>query len=103
MRGFLVTALAACLAIFVLAGAKPASALPAKAALNYSHTNADLVEVKRYKYKNRYKRGRYYGYNRGRYYGYNRGRYYGRGYYRPYGYRYRPYGYRRRGGVTIWW
>jgi len=95
MRGFLVTALAACLAIFVLAGAKPASALPAKAALNYSHTNADLVEVKRYKYKNRYKRGRYYGYNRGRYYG--------RGYYRPYGYRYRPYGYRRRGGVTIWW
>jgi hypothetical protein len=93
MRGFFVTALAACVAIFVFAGAKPASALPAKAALNYSHTNADLVEVKKW-YKKRYYRG-------GRYY---RGPRYRSYRYRPYyGYRYRPYGYRRRGGVTIWW
>ncbi len=104
MRGFLITALAACLAVFVFAAPKPASALPAQAAVDYSHTNGDLVEVKKkYKYKKNYKHGRYY---RGPHYG---GRYYGRGYgyrgygYRPYyGYGYRPY-YRRRPGVTIWW
>ena len=99
MRGFLITALVACLSVFVFAAPKQASALPAQAAVNYSHTNADLVEVKKkYKYKKNYKHHRYY---RGPHY---RGRYYGRGYgYRPYyGYGYRPY-YRRRPGVTVWW
>jgi len=100
MRGVLVTALAAFLAVFVFAGSKPASALPATAALDYSHTNADLVEVKKYKYNKRYK--------------YNRGRYYRGPRYRPYAYPYRPYRYRpyrpyyapyyrRRSGVSIWW
>jgi hypothetical protein len=102
MRGFLVTALAATVAVFVFAGPKPASALPAGVVVNHTQANADLVEVKKYKYKKRYKKGRYYRGPRygGRYYG--RG-YYGRGYYnRPYGYYGRPY-YRRRPGVTIWW
>jgi hypothetical protein len=98
MRGVLVTALTATLAIFVFAGAKPASALPAAAALNYSQTNGDLIQVKRW-YKRRYRYPR---------------RYYGRRYYRPYRYYYRPYGYYRpyryyyrpyyyyRPGVSIW-
>jgi len=101
MRGILTIALAGLLAVFVFAAPKPASALPAQAAIDHSQANSasDLVEVKkRYKYKKKYKRGRYYrgpSY-RGRYYG--RNRYYGR----PYGYYGRPY-YRRRPGVTIWW
>ena len=104
MRGFLITAFAACLAVFVFAAPKPASALPAQAAVDYSHTNADLVEVKkRYKYNKRYNNNRHY--RAPRYRGRNYGRGWGyRGYgYRPYyGYGYRPY-YRRRPGVTIWW
>lgn len=105
MRGVITTALVALFAVFVFAAPKTASALPAKAAIDYSkatQATSDLVEVKkRYKknkkYKNRYKRGRYYGprYRGGRHYGprYRSGRYYGRGNY---------YG-RRRGGVSIWW
>lgn len=91
MRGIVLMALAGLLAVFVVASPKPASALPAAAALNYSHTNADLVEVrKRYKKRYRYRRPYYRPYG-----------------YRPYGYRsyrYRPYGnYRRRPGISIWW
>ncbi len=90
MRGVLLTALAGLLAVSAVASPKPASALPAAttAALNYSHTNADLVEVKKY-----YKRRNY-----GRPY-YRPYRYYGRPYYRPY---YRPYGYYRRPRVSVW-
>lgn len=97
MRGVFATALAALLAVFFFSAPKPASALPAQAAINHSqaNSNSDLVEVrKRYKknkyYKKRYNRGRYYGPRyRGRYYGprYRAGRYYGR----------------RRGGVSIRW
>jgi len=98
MRGMIITALGAFLALIVIAGPKPASALPAAAALDYSQPNAsgDLVEVKKWYKKKKYYRGRNY-----RPYRYNRGPYY-----RPYRYRpYRPYysPYRRRGGVSIWW
>ncbi len=99
MRGALFTALAAFFAVAVLAGPKPASALPAKAALDYSHTNGDLVEVKK-KYKKRYRYGRSYY----RPYRYSRPYYrpygYYRPYYRPYPYYYRPY--YRRPGVSLW-
>ena len=71
MRGAIITALVATLAIFAFAGAKPASALPAAAALDYSQPSGDLVQVKKW-YRNRY-RGPYY-----RPYRYNRP------YYRPY-------------------
>lgn len=96
MRGVFIAALVALAGTFVFVGSKPATAMPAKAAINYSHTNADLVEVKRW-YKKRWRR-RYY-----------RPYYYRRPYYRPYRYRpyryyrpyYRPY-YWRRPGVSIW-
>lgn len=97
MRGVLLTALAGLLVVFIVASPKPASALAAGAALNYSHAKTDLVEVKRY-YKRRYYRRPYY-----RPY-----RYYRRPYYRRYGYRpyryYRPYyrPYWGRPGVSIW-
>lgn len=98
MRGVFVAALAALVGTFVFAGSKPATAMPAKAAINYSHTNADLVEVKKW-YKKRYRYRRPY-YRPYRYRPY----YYRRPYYRPY--RYRPYYYRpyywRRPGVGIW-
>jgi len=87
MRGFLVTAFAAFLAALVFGVPKPASALPAQAALSYSHTNADLVQVKKYKY--RYRGRSYRPYPHYRSYGY----------YRPYPY-YRPY--YRRPGVSLW-
>jgi hypothetical protein len=97
MRGIAFMALAGLIAIFAVASPKPASALPAAAALNYSHASGDLIQVKKW-YKKRY---RYYRGPRYRY-GYRpyRNRYYGRpyGYYRPY---YRPY-YYRRPGVNIW-
>ena len=98
MRGFLVSAFVASLAVLIFAAPKPASALPAKAALNYSDADAGVVqEIQRYK-RGRYNRGRYNRgrYNRGRYYrGRYRGRYYNRGrYYRPYRY--------RRPGIRIW-
>ena len=105
MRGFLVSAFVASLAVLIFAAPKPASALPAKAALNYSDADAGVVqEIQRYK-RGRYNRGRYNRgrYNRGRY----RGRYYNRGrYYRPYRYYYgpryyRPYRYYRP-GISIW-
>ena len=99
MRAVVLTALAGLLAVVVVASPKPASALPAAAALNYSHTNADLIEVRRY--KRRYYRGRPYSRSyryRRPYYGrpYYGRRYYGRPYYgrRYYG---RPYRYRRPG------
>jgi len=104
MRGLLITALTACLAVFVFAAPKPASALPAQAAVNYAHTNADLVEVKKkYKYHKKHRYGRYYRGPHYRPYRYYRGPRYRYGYgYRPYyGYGYRPYW--RRGGVSIWW
>ncbi|ODS01455.1 hypothetical protein AUC69_06865 [Methyloceanibacter superfactus] len=107
MRGLLITALTACLAVFVFSAPKPASALPAQAAVNYSHTNADLVEVKKkYKYNKKYRYGRYYrgpryGYRPYRYYRGPRYGYYGYRPYYGYGYGYRPYW--RRGGVSIWW
>ena len=96
MRGAIITAFAATLAIFVFAGAKPASALPAAAALNYSQPNGDLVQVRRYRYYRRpYYRNRYY--RPYRYYQPYR-------YYRPYYYQPRPYYYRPyyRPGVSIW-
>lgn len=71
-------AIACVFALFIVAGPKPASALPAAAALDYSPTNADLIEVRKKKYKKRYKR-RY------------RGRHYRPYRYRPYRYGYRPY------------
>ena len=104
MRGFLVSAFVASLAVLIFAAPKPASALPAKAALNYSDADAGVVqEIKKYK-RGRYNRGRYYKrgrYNRGRYNRgrYNRGRYRGRYYNR--GRYHRPYRYRRP-GVRIW-
>ena len=97
MRAVVLTALAGLLAIVVVASPKPASALPAAAALNYSHANADLIEVRRYKRRGyRGYRGRPYS----RSYRYRRP-YYGRRYYaRPYygrPYYGRPYRYRRPG------
>ncbi len=90
MRGFLVSAFVASLAVLIFAA--PASALPAKAALNYSDANAGVVqEIKKYKRGHHYKRGRHYG--RGRYYRPYR-YYYGPRYYRPYRY-YRP-------GISLW-
>ena len=81
MRSFVYSALFGLFAVFVFAGAKPASALPASA-LNHvqGQASADIIHVG--------KRGRYYRpYN------------YRRNYYRPYSYRrnyyYRPYSYRR--------
>lgn len=99
MRGVLFMALAGLLTVFVVASPKPASALPAAAALNYSHAQTDLVQVKKY-YKRRY---RYYRGPRYRPYRYRRPyyrpyRYYSRPYYRPY---YRPYRYYRP-GVNVW-
>lgn len=80
MRGVLLFAVACFVAVFAIASPKPASALPAVAALDYSHINTDLIEVRK-KYNKRYR-------NRNRYRNrYRRGRYY-----RPY--RYRPYRYR---------
>ena len=101
MRGVLLTALAGLLVVFVVASPKPASALPAAAALNYSHASGDLIEVKkRYKYKKRY-RGRYYSGPRYRTNRYYRAPYYRPNrYYRPYPYYYRPY--YRRPGVSLW-
>jgi hypothetical protein len=95
MRGFFLTVLAASLVTLILAAPKPASALPAAAALDYSHANAssDLVEVKKW-YKKRYYRP----------YRYARPYRYRPYYYRPYRY-YSPYYYRpyyRRPGVSIW-
>ena len=85
MRGVFLFALAGLLAVFVIASPKPASALPAAAALDINYTNTDLVEVrrkyrKRYRKRNRYRRGRYY---------------------RPY--RYRPYRSRYRSRYRWWW
>ena len=96
MRGVLLTALAGLVAVFVVAGPKPASALPAAAALNYSHASGDLIEVKKY-----YKKRRYY--NRGRYYRgpHYRSYRYNRPYYRPY-YRQDNRPYYRRPGVSLW-
>jgi hypothetical protein len=97
MRGVIITALAATLAIVVFAGTKAASALPAAAAINYSQPNntGDLVQVKKwYKKKYHYRRPYYRHYRPYRYY---------RPYYRPYWgprYYYRPYWYRP--GVSIW-
>ncbi len=90
MRGVLLFALACLIAVFVAASPKPASALPAAAALDYSPTNGDLIEVKK-TYKKRYK-------NRNRYR--NRGRYYRPYRYRSYRYGRRPY-YRPR--YRWWW
>lgn len=101
MRGVLLTALAGLVAAFVVAGPKPASALPAAAALNYSHASGDLIEVKKKYYKKRYRNYRrpYY-----RPYAYNRPYYRPYRYYRPYPYYYRPYyrPYYRRPGVSLW-
>jgi len=95
MRGFLLTVLAASLVTAVLAAPKPASALPAAAALNYNQPNAagDVVEVKKW-YKKRYHYRPHYRSYRYRPYYYRSYRYY-----RPYPY-YRPYW--RRPGVSIW-
>jgi hypothetical protein len=108
MRGVLLTVLAGLLVVFIVSSPKPASALAAGAALNYSHAKTDLVEVKKY-YKRRYYRRPYYRpyrhYRRPYYRPY---RYYRRPYYRRYGYRpyryYRPYyrPYWGRPGVSVW-
>ncbi len=101
MRAVAYTALAGLVAVFAFAGPKPASALPAAAALNHSQPQAsDVVQVgKRYRRGYRYRRPYYRGH------GYRRP-YYRRPYYRPYYNRrpyYRPY-YRpyRRPGISIW-
>jgi len=111
MRAVAYTALAGLVAIFAFAGPKPASALPAAAALNHSQPQAsDVVQVgKRYRRGYRYRRPYYRGnrYRRPYYRGYGYRRpYYRRPYYRPYYNRrpyYRPY-YRpyRRPGISIW-
>ena len=86
MRGVLLFALACLLAVFVAASPKPASALPAAATLDYNHTNADLIEVRK-RYKKRYR-------NRNRYR--NRGRY-------SRSYRYRSSRSRYRPRYRWWW
>ena len=78
MRSVVFATLAGLIALFVVASPKPASALPATAAVNHSQADAsDVIEVRRW-YKRRYYRPYRY-------------RYYGRPYYRPYGYYRRPY------------
>ena len=110
MRAVVLTALIGLVAIFVVAGPKPASAVAAKADLNYSHASADLIKVKRYK-RRYYRPYRYYRRPYYRPYHYYRRpyyrpyRYYGRPYYRPYRYYYgRPYyrPYWRRPGVSVY-
>lgn len=107
MRIVAYTALAGLCAVVAVAGLRPASALPAAAALTHSQPQAsDIVQVgKRYRRGYRYRRPYYRGYR------------YRRPYYRPYGYRrpyYRPNYYRRpyyrrpyyrpyrRPGISIW-
>lgn len=113
MRAVVLTAFVGLVAALVIASPRPASALAAKAALNYSHANADLVEVRRHRRRYyrpyRYHRRPYYRphrYHYGRRY-YRPYRYYRRPYYRPYRYHYgrryyRPYRYRRRPGVSVY-
>jgi hypothetical protein len=94
MRGLLVSAFAAGLAALILAAPKPASALPAAAALSYGHAGTGMVQEARY-----WKRGRYYRHYRP--YRYYRPRYH----YRPYRWYYGPYAYPYywwRPGVSIW-
>lgn len=103
MRSFVYSALFGLFAVFVFAGAKPASALPASA---FNHVqpqaSADIIQVG--------KRGRYYrpyNYRRNYYrpYNYRRNYYRSPRYYRPYyrSYRpyYRPYYYGRGFGIRI--
>lgn len=105
MRSVVYAALAGLVAVFAFAGPKPASALPAAAALNHAPAQAssDIVQVKK---KRRNYRG-YRNYRRPYYrpYSYNRRPYYRpyrsyRPYYRSYRPYYRPY-YRRRPGISI--
>jgi hypothetical protein len=79
MRGTLTMTIAASLAALAFAGAKPAVATPAGAALAYGETNAGVVEhvARRDRYVRRWNRGYSWGYPGYAY----------RPYYRPY---YRP-------------
>jgi hypothetical protein len=101
MRAVFVGALVALAGAFVFAGPKPASALPATAAINYSNTQANgaLVEVRHW--KRRYYRRPYRVYRYARPYHYYRP--YRYSYYRPYYWPYyRPYHYYRRPSVGVW-
>lgn len=104
MRIVVYSALAGLVAVFAFAGPRPASALPAAAALNHTQPQAssDIVQVKkkRRNYRNyrNYRRPQYrpYSYRRNYYRPYRSYRPHYRSY-RPY---YRPY-YRRRPGISI--
>ncbi len=109
MRGILIPAVAAGFAALVLAGPKPAAALPGPGTLAQTGTDTSLKQdvAKRYRYGKWNKRYGYRNYAYRPYYGgYRRYGYYGG--YRPYYYRpYYGYGgwgypYYRRPGVSLW-
>jgi hypothetical protein len=99
MRGTVITATALAFGALILAGAQPAQATPAAAALGYGKTDAGVVEqvARKYRYSRKWRGGPYYAYRPYRYWG---GPY---AYYGPryYGYDY-PYYYRRGPGVSLW-
>lgn len=100
MRSILYAGFLGLIALFVVSAPKPASAVPAAAALNHAAgTASEVIPVRRwYKRRYYYRRPYYrpYGYyNRPYYRPYP---YYGRPYYRPYA---RPY-YWRRPGVGVY-
>ena len=92
MRGTLIATVAAGFAALVFAGAKPAAATPASAALSYDQNNAGMVEEvgRRERYARKWRRGPRFAHR------YHRGPYW----YRPYAYY--DYPYWRRPGVSLW-
>ena len=96
MRGPLIGTLAACFAVAVFIGPKPALSMPANATLSDGKLSAGVVHdvAKRRSYSKNWRHRPYY-----RNYSYG---------YRPYGYRYRPYAYYdypyyyRRPGLSLW-
>jgi hypothetical protein len=99
MRRTLIAAIAACFAILIFAGPRPALSMPATAALPYGETNAGVLHfVKKYRYSRNWHRPPYY---RGYAYGYRPYAYRPYGYYRPYAYYGYPY-YYRRPGISLW-
>jgi len=100
MRGTLIAAIAACFAVLILAGARPALSMPATAAVHYGETHAGVLQEVGKRYSRNWHRRPYY---RGYAYGYQP-----YGWYRPYSYYYRPYAYYdypyyyRRPGISLW-
>jgi hypothetical protein len=71
MRGTLIAAIAACFAVLILAGARPALSMPATAAVHYGETHAGVLQEVGKRYSRNWHR---------------------RPYYRGYAYGYQPYG-----------